>query len=61
MNEVGVMSLVIQLGWIPRGSLHGNGISSARGASMSLSVGVVSFVFLPRLDARGYPRGMVKP
>jgi hypothetical protein len=37
------------------------GISSARGARMSLCVGVVSFVFLPRMDAGGSPRGMVKP
>jgi hypothetical protein len=37
------------------------GISSAMGARMSLSVGVVSFVFLPRKDAGGSPRGMVKP
>jgi hypothetical protein len=46
MNEVGGMR---------------NGISSARGACMSLSVGVVSFVFLPMMDARGSPRGMVTP
>jgi hypothetical protein len=46
MNEVGGMR---------------KGISSARGARMSLSVGVVSFVFLQRMDARGSPRGMVKP
>jgi hypothetical protein len=46
MNEVGGMR---------------NGISSARGARMSLSVGIVSFVFLPRKDAKGSPRGMVKP
>lgn len=64
MNDVGAMSLVIPLGWIARGSLHGNGISSARGSCMSLSkqvVGVMSFVFLPMLDTRGSPRGMVKP
>jgi hypothetical protein len=44
MNDVGAMSLVIPLGWIPRGFHHGNGISFGRGARMSLSkqdVGVV--------------------
>ena len=36
MNDVGAMSLVIHASLGSRGSHHGNGISSARGARTSL-------------------------